>query len=156
MPDGPTIQKTSWQERKKIGRPKALKSPEELWQHACDYFQQCDEHPWQRTDFRGKDAVEVHIPTQTPYTWQGFEDFLFERAVLVRIDDYKSNKDGRYADFADIISRIDKIIWRMKYEGAVVGAFNHNIIARDLGLADSKKLDHTTNGEPITGMIVNN
>ena len=37
-----------------------------------------------------------------------------------------------------IITRIREAIYQQKFEGASVGAFNANIIARDLGLADKQ------------------
>lgn len=130
-----------WEGRKKIGRPKDLKSPEQLWELACEYFQRCDNTPWLRTDFKGKDAIEVHIPTSRPYTWSGFDDFLFEKIGLSRLQDYKDNKDGRYSEFAYIITRIGQIMRTQKFEGAAVGAFNPNIIAREIGLSEKTELE---------------
>lgn len=43
-----------------------------------------------------------------------------------------------------VTTRIDEIIYKQKFEGAAVGAFNANIIARDLGLADKKDVDIKT------------
>jgi len=51
---------------------------------------------------------------------------------------YKEHKD-----FLDIITHIETIIYTQKFEGAAAGHYNANIIARDLGLADKKELDHS-------------
>ena len=40
-----------WEWRKKIGRPKAIKSPEKLWSLACEYFQMVDSNPGYKKDF---------------------------------------------------------------------------------------------------------
>ncbi len=43
-----------------------------------------------------------------------------------------------YKDFFGVYTRISQIIRTQKFEGAAVGLFNANIIARDLGLADKQ------------------
>ncbi len=131
-----------WKKRKTHGRPKAIKSPQQLWEIACDYFQRCDDTPWQRTDYKGKENEKVQIPTATPYLWEGLDDFLFEKGVLVKLDDYRYNKEQRYSDFAGIITRIGKVITSQKLEGAIVGAYNANIVARYEGLADKKEIEN--------------
>ena len=138
-----------WENRKKHGRSKAIRTPKALWGHACDYFQRCDDNPWIRVDFKGKDVDRVEIPTSVPYTWDGLENYLFEINVISKLDDYKSNRDGRYNDFVDIITRIDKIIRDRKMTGAIVGVYNSNIIARDLGLAEKREVE-TDDKKPKT------
>ncbi|MFC0183379.1 terminase small subunit [Pseudarcicella hirudinis] len=46
--------------------------------------------------------------------------------------------------FLEVITRIEEIVYVQKFEGAAVGAFNANIIARDLGLADKQNIDLST------------
>ena len=43
-------------------------------------------------------------------------------------------------DFVTVTTRAREIIYTQKFEGAAVGAFNANIIARDLGLRDQKDI----------------
>jgi hypothetical protein len=50
-------------------------------------------------------------------------------------------------DFSEVIHAIEEIIRTQKFEGAAVGAFNANIIARDLGMVDKK--DVTSDGKPL-------
>lgn len=47
----------------------------------------------------------------------------------------------------EVLSRIERVIETQQFEGACVGAFNANIIARKLGLADKQEVDHTTLGK---------
>lgn len=137
-----------WKKRKVSGRTKIIKTAQELWELACDYFQRCDDNPWHRTDFKGKDAQKVLIPTARPYTWSGFNDYCFERVGLTKLEHYKVNLDGRYKEFVDVIARINNIMITQKMEGAIVGAFNPNIIARDLGLTERRDYEVRT-PEPI-------
>ncbi len=54
-------------------------------------------------------------------------------------------------DFLMVIARIEETIETQQFEGACVGAFNANIIARKLGLSDKQELDHTTGGKEFKG-----
>lgn len=131
-----------WEWRKNTGRPKNLESPQILWEHACEYFQMVDELPYEKEDFiRGGESagVKVRLESIQPYTWTGFEDYLSEKSIIVKLEDYKANKDGRYTEFVEIITRIRNIMFDQKFRGAAVGAFKENIIARDLGLTDKSE-----------------
>lgn len=133
----------NWKERKKTGRPKALKSPEELWSYACDYFETVDNNPWFKQDFvRGGEYAGAHVnlTTMRPYTWEGFEDYLFKKGIIQDLDDYRCNLDGRYAEFKGTVRAIGKIIFDRNLTGAAANFFNANIIARQLGMADRSDL----------------
>ncbi len=125
-----------WKLRSKHGRDKLFKSPELLWEAACEYFTATDDRKWIKTEFNGKDAIECHVPTQTPYTISG---------LCLYLDCSREwwNKAKNAADdgFLQVFTRIEQIIYTQKFEGASVGAFNANIIARDLGLADKKEVE---------------
>lgn len=122
----------------KVGRPPIYKNPAELWSEVVGYFEWVDKNPILKTDFKGKDASEVQYDLQRPYTWQGLYVYL----GVKDIEHYKTK-----SEFSEIIAHISNIIYSQKFDGAAVGIFNPNIIARELGLADKK--DITTDGEPI-------
>ena len=136
-------------EASKAGRPMNLESPAELWSLACQYFERLSGQPWSRKDYKGKDAVEVDIPTSAPFLWSGFEDFVFEKKGIITLKDYRtaSRKDNveedpnyaRYAPFSEIIRAIDSIISTQKISGALVGAYNSNLVARLEGLVDKSE-----------------
>lgn len=139
-----------WQLREKNGRKKK-ENPDSLWEAACNYFQWADENPWMKKDFvRGGDSAGriVDLPTQRPYTIQ-------EMCVHIGISVKTFETYGKNKDFLPITTHIREIIYAQKFSGAAVGAFNANIIARDLGLTD--KQETKFNGDidhHITGMIV--
>lgn len=133
-----------WEWRKNTGKPKNLKSPEQLWQVACDYFQMVDEMPAEKQDFiRGGDKAGdiVRLENIQPYTWRGFNDYLREKGLLAKLEDYKTNKDGRYTEYAEVIASIGDVMFDQKFRGAAVGAFKENIISMELGL--SAKTENT-------------
>jgi hypothetical protein len=157
-----------WEWRKNVGRPKAIRSPKEMWKLACGYFESIDGRPFMKQEQR-KSPIKIEkgaiidddlreeiknpvigLETIRPYTWAGFEAYLFERGVLANLDHYKCNLENRYQEFIEIIRAIDKIMFAQKFEGAASGAFNANIIARDLGLTDKSEL-RVTEEQPLFG-----
>lgn len=126
-----------WKLRSKHGRNKIFESPKVLWEGACEYFEYIDNNPVEVEDNKGTKNVNT-IKLKRPYTWTGLELFL----GINSFEEYKSDKES-YKDFSEIIRRIDKIIYTQKFEGATIGIFKENIIARDLGLADKVKQEHS-------------
>lgn len=119
-----------WQLRTKHGRDKLFEHPDILWQAACEYFQWCDDNPLQSLEYNGKDAKKCIVPKMRAYTWTGLEYYL----DVYSLRDYKTNPE--YKDFSQVITRIERVIYTQKFEGAAAGLLNANIIARDLGLAE--------------------
>jgi hypothetical protein len=137
-----------WELRSKHGRKRLFETPELLWEAACEYFEWVEENPLYEVDFVGKDAMEVNKPHTRPFTYQGLCMYLdcnvqyfneFEESL-------KGKEDENSKGFSAIITRIREVVYRQKFEGAACGFYNHNIIARDLGLMEQTKIDHTNNG----------
>lgn len=121
-----------WKLRSKHGRDKLLKSPELVWEAACEYFQWCTDNPILKEDYVGKDAERVMRQLPRPFTLHGLATYL-------DCDTETFNKLKEEKDFIDVYTRIRSIIYTQKFEGAAAGIFNHNIIARDLGLVEKKE-----------------
>jgi hypothetical protein len=71
---------------------------------------------------------------------------LFADISRQTLINYESNKEG-YQDFFEVTTRIRNIIDSQQFEGATVGAYNPNIIARKLGLTDRR--DITSDNKPL-------
>jgi len=125
-----------WKLRSKHGRDKIFSSPEVLWDACCEYFEATDARKWNKTEFNGKDAKECKVPTETPYTWTGLYLFL-------DIDHETWRKYEKLEDFVATCTRVRHIVYTQKLEGAAVGAFNANIISRDIGLVEKAQTDNT-------------
>lgn len=128
-----------WKQRSKHGRDKIFSDPDILWESACEYFEWADSNPWHKNEaVKAGDhfGENVQSPTQRPYSIQALciyldiDDNTFERYC----------KEEPYQDFWAIANKIKRIIENQQFEGATVGAFKENIIARKLGLHDSQKI----------------
>ena len=121
-----------WKHRATSGRDKVFSTPEQLWQAAVEYFEFTDSRKWTKKDWVGKDAKEVSRESETPYTIAGF-------CVFVDCSRQWWNEGKKVAtpEFLEVYGRIEAIMYTQKFEGAAVGAFNVNIIARDLGLKEN-------------------
>lgn len=139
-----------WKLRETHGRDLEYKTPDELWIQITEYLQWCDDNPWYKKEAikSGDRAGElIDIPTARPYTISGL-------CVYLGID-FTTWKDyTKREDFSHITTHTEGIIYTQKFEGAAVGAFNANIIARDLGLADKRDIESNIKVEQITGMEI--
>ena len=133
-----------WQQRSKHGRDKLFSSPKVLWEAASEYFIWCEENPLTQQNWVGKDGDEVSKELMRPFTLSGLCVFLDCEEQTLK--NYGTKKE--YKDFFGVYTRICQIVRTQKFEGAAVGLFNANIIARDLGLVE--KNEHTgKDGGPI-------
>ena len=129
-----------WKLRNKHGRDKLFATPELLWESACEYFEWCDKHPWKvvKNKTKGKTKEKEETPTQRPYSLSGFMLYCDANEAY-----WRQFKAKNHRDFSTVISRIESVIETQQFEGAVVGAFNANIIARKLGLSDKQDAQGT-------------
>ena len=126
-----------------MAKHKYIETPEKLMQLFKDYVLHERDNPMFKREYVGKDGAEKDTPLETPITFEGFECYLSEREIIEDLGDYSSNKDGRYDEYATIISRIRKNCFVHNYKGAAVGLFNANLIARKLGISENSTVTVT-------------
>lgn len=124
----------------KMGRPRIYEEgeAEKMWTDALAYFDYQDNNPLEIDDWVGKDAVEVTRLKPLPYTIEGF--CLWVGASHSWWKEFKNRKDLS-PDFVSVIRAIEDAIFHQQYTGATAGLFQHNIVARRLGLAEATKVD---------------
>ena len=120
---------------------KYIETPEKLWQLFLDYIEHERSNPMYKVEYVGKDGNQVKTPLETPITFEGFECYLQDQGVINDLGDYSKNDNGRYTDYAPIITRVKQNCFVHNFKGASVGLFNANIIARKLGLVDKKETE---------------
>lgn len=131
-----------WQIRSKHGREKLFASPELMWEAACEYFQWCDDNPLQeqRVSFGSYGQVtHATVNKVRAYTLHGLCRYLGCNTEYFR--NFKNQKRVDQADFSSVIKAIEEAIYQQKFEHAAADQLNANIISRDLGLADTQKVD---------------
>ena len=108
-------------------------SPTLMWDSACEYFEWCMENPIiDPRSFGGKQMI------QRPFTMQGLCRYLDCNTAYFR--QFKNELRGEDKDFATVITSIEETVYQQKFENAVIGVYNTNIIARDLGLTDKQEI----------------
>lgn len=138
-----------WKLRSKHGRDKLFATPDLLWDAACEYFEWCDSHPWvvTKNKSRGRVKEKEESPTQCPYSITGLMGHLdVSKSFWIEF------KKAANEDFLWVITRIENIIETQQLEGAIVGVFNSNIVARINGLVDKK--ENTVKGSVFTPMTI--
>lgn len=134
-----------WKLRSKHGRDKLFDNPDLLWEAALEYFQWCDDNPIMVHDFIGKEGRSDYREKHRPYTIAGFCIYIDSSREW-----WNKFKDRASSDFLQVLTRIEEIMYQNKFDGATVGIFNANIIARDLGLAE-KSESKVTVEQPLFG-----
>lgn len=123
-----------WLLRSKHGRDKLFKTPQALLDAAYEYFAWCEENPITAEQNLGTKNVNT-VKFIRPFTKDGL-------CIFLDIDDQTfNNYRDNDKDFFEVCRKIERIIRSQKFDGASVGIFNANIIARDLGLTDKSETE---------------
>jgi len=127
-----------WELRSSHGRKPIFADPEELLSAALEYFTWVEENPLYESKVvqsKGEPKI-MTLPKMRAMTIEGLVIFL--DIGLQTFYDYRDRKD-----FSEVVKRINEIVRTQKFEGASADLLNSNIIARDLGLRDHSKNEHT-------------
>lgn len=134
-----------WKLRSKHGRDKLFKTPELLWEAACEYFQWCEENPLLASeakvvntgDYQSKVEI-VEIPKMRAFTLHGLCLYLGCNTVYFNHFEYglKGKEDELSKDFSQCLTCIKEVVFEQKFTGAAAGMLNPSFIGKDLGLID--------------------
>lgn len=120
-----------------MAKSKLISSPDELYRLFVDYKTFIKSDPKLVTDWVGKDAEKVQRPKEKPLTMEGFENYVADLPGMpMSLDQYFSNKEGRYVKYVAICSRIRRIIRQDQIEGGMAGVYNPSITQRLNNLAE--------------------
>lgn len=120
-----------------MGLHKLIDKPELMWSMFKDYVEYVKSNPRRVQDFVGKDAEMVYREKEVPLTMEGFEEYVADiPGMPLSLEQYFSNRDGRYEDFVAICSRIRRSIRKDQIEGGMVGQYNASITQRINGLVE--------------------
>ena len=136
----------------KVGRPRNLDSPEQLYELFERYKRDVKANPRIKSVFGGKEFEERAEPLERPLTMEGFEIFCWHEVGCV--EDYFKNTNKAYEEFSPICSRIRKEIRRDQIEGGMVGQYNPSITQRLNGLKE--QVEQTNIEQPLFNLNDNN
>ena len=122
---------------RKMGRPRAY-TPEALEAKFEEYVEWAKKHPLSINKVSAGEIIPV--PTERPLTLVGF-------CVFADIVENTFREYERQDEFFSVTTRARTAFTNSQIEGALIGAYNPNIVARLQGLADHQ--DVTTNGKDI-------
>jgi len=125
-----------WEARSSHGRNPIFADPDDLWAACCEYFDWNADNPLYEdhlVTFQGSASHEP-MAKMRAMTIAGLCMFLDIGENTWRL--WKKER----ADFLEVITRAEGVIFRQKFEGASASLLNPNIIARDLGLADRQEV----------------
>lgn len=138
-----------WESRASCGPNPKFAEPEDLWAACVEYFEWNESNPLYEAklvSFQGVNKVE-RVPKMRAMTIGGL--CIFVGIAHRTWNDWKQSR----SDLVPVITQVEEVIRRQKFEGAASDFFNPNIIARDLGLADKAELTGADGG-PIVQKIV--
>jgi len=118
-----------------VGKPRKVKDGDELWTRAVEYFEWNHENPlisYKPFSFQGETKLEP-VPVMRAMSIRG----LCTHMNIGKTTWYEMTKKPEYAD---IVEKIENIIFNQQYEGAAGGLLKENIIARSLGLKDQSEV----------------
>lgn len=140
------------------GRPKNIKTPNQLWDLFVSYRTLTKKTPRTRYQMNQRTGRMIKEKLEKPLTKEGFYNYVADQGIMSTLRDYFSNKDDGYTDFLPICARIREEIRQDQIEGGMVGQFNPSLTARINGLADKTELTGENGGpvqfQQITGMEI--
>ena len=129
----------------KVGRPRNLDSPEQLYELFIRYKQDVKANPRIKSVFGGKEFEERAEPLERPLTMEGFEVFCWD--IVGQVEDYFYNREKRYNEYSAICSRIRKEIREDQITGGMVGQYNASITQRLNNLKE--QIEQTNIEQPL-------
>lgn len=136
--------------KNKVGRPKAIESPEVMYQLFQEYCEHTKANPIKVKDWVGGMAKPVVREKEIPYTLEGFEIYCFKQGIISDLARYFSNLDGAYEEFRPICSNIKRIIREDQINGGMAGIFNASITQRLNNLVEKTENKHEVSEIKIT------
>lgn len=120
-----------------MSKEKAIETPELLWEMFTSYKQWAENNPRLIEDYVGKNAERVMRKKPRALTMEDFEEFVADIPDMpMSLEQYFSNREGRYEQYVAICSRIRRSIRADQISGGMAGIYNPSITQRLNGLVE--------------------
>ena len=141
-----------WKETKESalrGAPPKFKTPEELLEACCGYFEWIEQNSLEEEVLVSYQGLTTHETKHHPSAM-----LLSSLCLYIGVDPSTwSGWRKTRPDLSSVMQWAEDVIYDQKFRGAAGGMFSPNIIARDLGLADRSELTGK-NGGPIEALTI--
>ena len=140
-----------WKARSSHGRNPIYANADNLANACNEYFEYVEANPIiSYKPIMNRDGAIEQMETihQRPYTIEGLCRF-----IGLTQDSFK-NYESKGDDFLGVCKDVRECIRDQKLSGAMVGIFNHNIVARDLQLKDT--VDANVGGQAGNPLLTDN
>ncbi|KKN16551.1 hypothetical protein LCGC14_0974710 [marine sediment metagenome] len=136
------------------GREKIFTTPKELEEYIKEYFDECDNNPFKKTEFHGKDAEECIVPIPRPYTIEGLSVHLeITRQALLNYEKAKG-----YEPYFNVVTHAKDFIKQRLVEAAVAGitkeSFSKFLLINSSDYADKSEVDHRSGDRSMQPMNI--
>ncbi len=138
-----------------IGKPPLYKRPEDLADKFVEYAEYCDAHPIdvfnrvQATQQKeSKNASQMKAKVGKPLTISGF---LLYAGIYDNWTKFKQARCRKTGEYVRVIHAIEESCRNQQLEGAIVGVYKENLVARLNGVAEKVETSSTVRVEkPLT------
>lgn len=121
-----------WKLRSKHGRDPIFASPELMRDAAYEYFDWCQNNPFNEIDYRS--GKYVTVPKMRPFTIEGF--CLYIGANTKYFNEFKDSIAYTTKGFSHVYAEIQETIKNQQVSGAQAGFLNAAIVARINSISD--------------------
>lgn len=122
----------------KVGHPRNVKTPEDMWDLFLKYREKVKRNPRYRYQLSQRTGEMVAEPLEAPLTLEGFENYCYDEVGVVW--QYFANKEKLYDQYVAICARIKREIREDQITGGMVGQYNPSITQRLNGLVDKQEV----------------
>lgn len=131
-----------WRTNKMVARPFKFNSPDEFLAAVHKYFEWSDANPIQEQKVFGT-GLKMSVDHDRPLT-------IASACIHMGINYSTWDRSRKREGFGEVIEMVESVMTEQKFAGAAVGIFNANIIARDLGMVERKKVTLETPDTPAS------
>ena len=139
-------------------RSRVFAKPETLLEAFDEYEIYIKENPWMMNELvKSGDlaGIVMEVPTVVPMTIRGYCRFIGLTYAWwkYRRKECELSEKTSEALYLSAMEEIEEGIYNHKFKGGAVGAFNANLISRDLGIAEKTEVDVKDHRENVAQLF---
>lgn len=137
------------------GRPRAIETPEKLWELFLEYEAWSKNNPYKVHTHTAR-GVKQYQDKEKVLTYIGFEGWLCLNEVVYDLTHYEVSKnsvDAKSIDYRPIIAKIKRVCSLDTITGASAGVYNANLASRLEGLSEKSEVKVEDNRKEVADLF---